>query len=114
MSYYRVCRYCGCTLDPGEQCDCTARIYQPEAVRAVFSEPTSAPLKSDREAENLRKYRDIKAFLDRRGLSYGSLGDILGYSEGAIKQFMHKLKNGEDASRFVYAKIRRYAEGNPR
>ena len=22
MSYYRVCPYCGCHLDPGEICDC--------------------------------------------------------------------------------------------
>lgn len=20
--YYRECRWCGCTLDPGEKCDC--------------------------------------------------------------------------------------------
>lgn len=22
MSYYRVCPYCHCNLDPGERCDC--------------------------------------------------------------------------------------------
>lgn len=22
MSYYKVCSYCGCNLDPGERCDC--------------------------------------------------------------------------------------------
>lgn len=22
MSYYKVCPYCGCHLDPGEVCDC--------------------------------------------------------------------------------------------
>ncbi len=22
MAFYRVCQFCGCSLDPGEQCDC--------------------------------------------------------------------------------------------
>lgn len=22
MSYYKICPYCGCHLDPGEVCDC--------------------------------------------------------------------------------------------
>lgn len=22
MAYYRICPKCGCSLDPGEQCDC--------------------------------------------------------------------------------------------
>jgi len=22
MAFYRECRFCGCSLDPGEQCDC--------------------------------------------------------------------------------------------
>ena len=22
MAYFRICEYCGCSLDPGERCDC--------------------------------------------------------------------------------------------
>ena len=22
MAYFRTCEYCGCSLDPGERCDC--------------------------------------------------------------------------------------------
>lgn len=25
MAYYRVCPECGCTLDPGEPCDCQSK-----------------------------------------------------------------------------------------
>ncbi|MBE6984882.1 MAG: hypothetical protein E7434_04590 [Ruminococcaceae bacterium] len=31
MSYYRVCPYCGCHLDPGEVCDCQKERAAPDA-----------------------------------------------------------------------------------
>ncbi len=33
MAYYRVCPNCGCHLDPGERCDCTAQ-KEPTKVKA--------------------------------------------------------------------------------
>ncbi len=25
MAYFRICKFCGCSLDPGEHCDCLDR-----------------------------------------------------------------------------------------
>lgn len=30
--YYNECKYCGCSLDPGEKCDCSGAV---EAVRMI-------------------------------------------------------------------------------
>ena len=32
MSYYTVCPYCGCNLDPGEACDCEKKEAAASAV----------------------------------------------------------------------------------
>ena len=48
MAYYRVCPECGCTLDPGEPCDCqsgTKKEAAPAATgtkRATHSLPMTA------------------------------------------------------------------------
>lgn len=35
MAYYRVCPECGCTLDPGEPCDCQSRTKKEAAPAAT-------------------------------------------------------------------------------
>ena len=51
MAYYRVCPECGCTLDPGEPCDCQSRTKRrppplprerPQAKIATHSLPMTA------------------------------------------------------------------------
>ena len=37
MSYYKTCPYCGAHLDPGELCDCAARIAEDAMLKDVFS-----------------------------------------------------------------------------
>lgn len=37
MSYYKICPYCGAHLDPGELCDCAARIAEDAMLKDVFS-----------------------------------------------------------------------------
>ncbi len=32
---YRICPYCGCTLDPGEHCDCRERAEREAAQEAA-------------------------------------------------------------------------------
>ena len=42
MAYYRVCPECGCTLDPGEPCDCRRqRIEAAPAATGTTSEDAS-------------------------------------------------------------------------
>jgi len=46
MAYYNVCPDCGCTLDPGEKCDCRKE-------KAKEQEFFSRHLKTEREAGQL-------------------------------------------------------------
>lgn len=36
MAYYRLCSDCGCTLDPGEKCDCRKEKERKEEERQLF------------------------------------------------------------------------------
>lgn len=36
MAYYRICPDCGCTLDPGEKCDCRKEKERKEEERQLF------------------------------------------------------------------------------
>lgn len=36
MSYYRICPYCGCCLDPGEKCDCNLAKKIKKRRRAMY------------------------------------------------------------------------------
>lgn len=67
-------------------------------------------LRSDREAENKRRYLEIQDFIRRNALTYQSLGEAIGYSAQALKQYMHKLKNGRNASRYIWRNIQVYTE----
>ncbi len=35
MSYYKTCPYCGAHLDPGEVCDCAARIAEDAILKDI-------------------------------------------------------------------------------
>lgn len=35
MSYYKICPYCGCHLDPGEVCDCDKDCDKKEAAASA-------------------------------------------------------------------------------
>ena len=100
MSYYRTCPSCGANLDPGEQCECT-----------VGNDDISSFLfKITRENANRRRYAEIRDFLRRNDLSYADLSVKIGYPEQTFKQYMHKLKRGENGSRYIWASIKKYAE----
>ena len=36
-SFYRVCEYCGCNLDPCEKCDCREAEKAEKPVKVVFT-----------------------------------------------------------------------------
>lgn len=38
MSYYRICPECGCSLDPGEVCDCREKEVELEEEKAEVFE----------------------------------------------------------------------------
>ena len=42
MAYYRICPDCGCSLDPGEKCDCeNVERQQREAMERMLKEDKS-------------------------------------------------------------------------
>lgn len=67
-------------------------------------------LRASRAEENARRYSEIQDFIRRNALSYQSLGEAIGYSVPALRQYMSKLKNGKNASRYIWASIKKYAE----
>lgn len=67
-------------------------------------------LRAARAEENTRRYSEIQDFIRRNALTYQSLGEAIGYSVPVLRQYMSKLKNGKNASRYIWASIKKYAE----
>ena len=74
------------------------------------AEQETIVLRAAREEDNTRRYSEIQDFIRRNALTYLSLGEAIGYSVPALRQYMSKLKNGKNASRFIWASIKKYAE----
>lgn len=74
------------------------------------AEQETIVLKAARVEENTRRYSEIQDFIRRNALTYQSLGEAIGYSVPALRQYMSKLKNGKNASRYIWASIKKYSE----
>lgn len=74
------------------------------------AEQETIALRAVRAEANTRRYSEIQDFIRRNALTYQSLGEAIGYSVPALRQYMSKLKNGKNASRYIWASIKKYSE----
>lgn len=59
MSYYRICPNCGCSLDPGERCDCMEEKAKEKKQRNQFNELALVPEKGGQFRIDFERLRTV-------------------------------------------------------